>query len=264
MPHVLYLVPRGCCHARNPFTVSRALWPMSAPPRHAKIISQVCRIHYSYTVSHATHLLSLHDIGLSRSFFRMRDLFAVFYAHTGPEVLHQGIQKYFIKCTAHTIHTQSRICCLCTTLLCLAVFVVCVILSPCLMRTLANDYYTKAHKSTFPSCTRLPYSHAVDYRSHLLSLHEHCSSRSFCHMRNRLASHAHPGQPIVAACTKLLLQSAPACTCTHSTRMLPHHASFVLQLPSSIVQSGPGICMHACLAAEYCKRVLANQSSRCA
>ena len=72
---------------------------------------------------------------------------------------HPG-QKDLPKCTAHTIHTQSPICCLCTRSVCLAVFVVCVILSPCLMRTLVNDYYTKTHKNTFPNAPHTPFTHS--------------------------------------------------------------------------------------------------------
>ena len=58
-----------------------ALWPMSTTPRHTKTLSQV-HLH-SHAVSHAAHLLSLHKVGLSRSFCHIRDPFAVSYAHSG-------------------------------------------------------------------------------------------------------------------------------------------------------------------------------------
>ena len=129
-------------YTRSIHRILCALRPISTTPRHTKIHSQV---HHSYIVGHAAHLLSWHNVGLSRSFCPIHDLFAVFYAHSGQSVLHQGTQRHFPKCT---IHTQSA-----TLSVCLAAFVLYMIYSSCLMRSLANEYHTKAHKH-FPSARR--------------------------------------------------------------------------------------------------------------
>ena len=188
---------------------------------HKKTFPSHTRLHYSYIVCHAAHLLSLHDIGLSRGFFHIRDSFTVSHAHPDQSSTHHHTNVNVPKCTAYAIRTQStmaRILCLCTRSVCLAAFVIYMILSPRLMRARAN-HPPPRHTKIPSQMHHIRYSHAV---AHLLSLQDIGLSRSFCHIYDPFSvSYARPGQ---SSSPKAYKDAFPSCTRLHCSHAVGHAA----------------------------------------